>query len=305
MHNSYAQMRLVMNFDDIFIFIKLINIGTFTELAKHLNISQSTVSRRIQSLEESINMKLIKRNSRGLIEMTEDGESFYKNFKDIEQEASSIFQQLMNKSKEITGTLKVGIPKLFLDNILADRLDLFYARYPNVRLVFSYTAGVIDLVKDDMDVAITIKKPLVTNCTIKTLVRAKNKLYASEEYIQKYGQPKSLKDLENHDVVGFLSHDKYQTSLIGLLERDDSKEEVNINPNLFFNNFICDINLATKCNKIVNTLDIFANSRLDILPVLNDYYFGETNFYLVRATGVRNNLEQEFVKFVNVCLQDY
>ncbi len=73
-----------MNFDDIFIFIKLIDIGTFTELAKHLNVSQSTVSRRIQNLEESVNMKLIKRNSRGLIEMTEDGESFYMSFKDIE-----------------------------------------------------------------------------------------------------------------------------------------------------------------------------------------------------------------------------
>lgn len=148
-------MRVMINFDDIF--IKLIDIGTFTELAKHLNVSQSTVSRRIQNLEESVNMKLIKRNSRGLIEMTEDGESFYMSFKDIERQANTTLQQIVNKSKEISGTLKVGIPKLFLDNILADKLGIFYARYPNVKLVFSYTAGIIDLVKDDIDIAITIK----------------------------------------------------------------------------------------------------------------------------------------------------
>lgn len=106
-------MRVMMNFDDIFIFVKLIDIGTFTELAKHLNVSQSTVSRRIQNLEESVNMKLIKRNSRGLIEMTEDGESFYRSFKDIEKQANTTLQQIVNKSKEISGTLKVGIPKLF------------------------------------------------------------------------------------------------------------------------------------------------------------------------------------------------
>lgn len=294
-----------MNFDDIFIFIKLIDIGTFTELAKHLNVSQSTVSRRIQNLEESVNMKLIKRNSRGLIEMTEDGESFYRSFKDIEKQANTTLQQIVNKSKEISGTLKVGIPKLFLDNILADKLGIFYARYPNVKLVFSYTAGIVDLVKDDIDIAITIKKPITSSCTIKTLVRAKNKLYASQDYIQTYGQPNLLEDLESHDVVGFLHNDKFQTTLIAFSEKDDSKKEVSINPNMFLNNSICDINIATKCNKIINTLDIFANSKLNVLPVLDDYYFGRTDFYLVRATGVRNNLEQEFVKFIDVCLQEY
>lgn len=293
----------MINFDDIF--IKLIDIGTFTELAKHLNVSQSTVSRRIQNLEESVNMKLIKRNSRGLIEMTEDGESFYMSFKDIERQANTTLQQIVNKSKEISGTLKVGIPKLFLDNILADKLGIFYARYPNVKLVFSYTAGIIDLVKDDIDIAITIKKPITSSCTIKTLVRAKNKLYASQDYIQTYGQPSLLEDLESYDVVGFLHNDKFQTTLIAFSEKDDSKKEVSINPNMFLNNTICDINIATKCNKIINTLDIFANSKLNVLPVLDDYYFGRTDFYLVRATRVRNNLEQEFVKFIDVCLQEY
>lgn len=237
--------------------------------------------------------------------MTEDGESFYRSFKDIEKQANTTLQQIVNKSKEISGTLKVGIPKLFLDNILADKLGIFYARYPNVKLVFSYTAGIVDLVKDDIDIAITIKKPITSSCTIKTLVRAKNKLYASQDYIQTYGQPNLLEDLESHDVVGFLHNDKFQTTLIAFSEKDDSKKEVSINPNMFLNNSICDINIATKCNKIINTLDIFANSKLNVLPVLDDYYFGRTDFYLVRATGVRNNLEQEFVKFIDVCLQEY
>lgn len=102
-----------------------------------------------------------------------------------------------------------------------------------------------------------------------------------------------------------MHNDKFQTTLIAFSEKDDSKKEVSINPNMFLNNTICDINIATKCNKIINTLDIFANSKLNVLPVLDDYYFGRTDFYLVRATRVRNNLEQEFVKFIDVCLQEY
>lgn len=102
-----------MNFDDIFLFVKLVNIGTFTELAKQLNVSQSTVSRRIQSLEESINTKLIKRNSRGVIEVTTEGQSLYNNFSYIEEQAVVTFQKWINNSKQIKGILRVGVPKLF------------------------------------------------------------------------------------------------------------------------------------------------------------------------------------------------
>ncbi|MBK2144396.1 LysR family transcriptional regulator, partial [Francisella tularensis] len=120
-----------MNFDDIFLFVKLVNIGTFTELAKQLNVSQSTVSRRIQSLEESINTKLIKRNSRGVIEVTTEGQSLYNNFSYIEEQAVVTFQKWINNSKQIKGILRVGVPKLFFDNLVAPKLDTFYTRYPN------------------------------------------------------------------------------------------------------------------------------------------------------------------------------
>ncbi|AEE87729.1 Transcriptional regulator [Francisella cf. novicida Fx1] len=293
-----------MNFDDIFLFVKLVNIGTFTELAKQLNVSQSTVSRRIQSLEESINTKLIKRNSRGVIEVTTEGQSLYNNFSYIEEQAVVTFQKWINNSKQIKGILRVGVPKLFFDNLVAPKLDTFYTRYPNVQLVFSYTAGIVDLVKDNIDIAITTKKPTTNNCTIKTLLKAKNKLYASKKYIQEKGVPETIKELENHSIVGFIDNDKCQNALVGFSELDNSSLEVNISPDLFLNNAIYDINLATKCNRIINVLDIFANDKADIEPVLNEYYFGKTSFYLVRATGVRSNLEREFVKFIDVCLQD-
>lgn len=238
-----------MNFDDIFLFVKLVNIGTFTELAKQLNVSQSTVSRRIQSLEESINTKLIKRNSRGVIEVTTEGQSLYNNFSYIEEQAVVTFQKWINNSKQIKGILRVGVPKLFFDNLVAPKLDTFYTRYPNVQLVFSYTAGIVDLVKDNIDIAIT-KKPTTNNCTIKTLLKSKNKLYASKKYIQEKGVPETIKELENHSIVGFIDNDKCQNALVGFSELDNSSLEINISPDLFLNNAIYDINLATKCNRI-------------------------------------------------------
>lgn len=293
-----------MNYDDIFLFVKLINIGTFTELAKLTNVSQSTVSRRIQNLEESLNTRLITRNSRGLIEMTAEGKILYESFNDLESQANNALQKLLNSSKEVQGILKIAMPKLFFDNIIADKLDIFYTRYPNVKLVFSYTVGINDLAKEGIDVAITTKKPTAHNCTVKTLVKAKNKLYASDKYIKENGMPKNIIDLQNHNVVGFLNNDELQSTLVAISEKDHSRQEIDITPNLFLNNAMFDITLAARCQRIINALDIFASSKNEIFPILEDYYFGETSFYLVRNTGVRNNLEQEVVKFINVCLKN-
>ncbi|QLE79857.1 LysR family transcriptional regulator [Francisella sp. Scap27] len=292
-----------MNYDDIFLFIKLINIGTFTELAKQINVSQSTVSRRIQNLEESINTKLIKRNSRGLIEMTVDGKAVYESFNNIEVQANEALQRLINTSKEVEGTLKIGVPKLFFDNIIVNKLNNFYTRYPNVKLIFTYISKVNDLVKNDLDLAITSKPPLAQNCTVQTLVKAKNKLYASKKYISEKGMPKSIKDLKNHKIVGIADDNKCREALIGISEYSQTKEEVCIKPTLFLNNAMYDISLTTKCEFIINTLNIFIRDSEEIESILEEFYFDETVFYLIRNIGVRNNLEQEFVKFIHVCLQ--
>ncbi|MED7820185.1 MULTISPECIES: LysR family transcriptional regulator [unclassified Francisella] len=293
-----------MNYDDIFLFIKLINIGTFTKLAESLRLSQSTVSRRIQNLEEELNTKLIKRNSRGLVEMTPEGADLYKKFSKIETDASNTLQVLLNSSKEIQGELRIGLPKLFFDNIIISKLDNFYARYPKVKLIFSYISGTVDLIKSNLDIAISIEKPIVQNCTVKTLITAKNKLYASKNYIEKNGMPTNVEDLSYHDVIGFINSNEYKENIVAFSEEDNSEKIIMINSNLFLNNVMCDISFAKKCNKIVNTLDIFSGDTEEIIPILNKYYFGQTDFYLIRGLGVRNNLEQEFVKFIQMCLYD-
>lgn len=105
--------------------------------------------------------------------------------------------------------------------------------------------------------------------------------------------------------MGFIDKDKCQNILVGFSEQDNILVNKLILMLIYFlNNVIYDINLATKCNRIINVLYIFADSKANIELVLSEYYFGKTSFYLIRATGVRSNLESEFVKFADVCLQD-
>ena len=85
---------------------------------------------------------------------------------------------------------------------------------------------------------------------------ARNKLYVSKKYIQEKGISQIIKELENHSIVGFIDKDKCQNILVGFSEQDNILVKVNINADLFLNNAIYDINLATKCNRIINVLYI-------------------------------------------------
>ena len=292
-----------MNYNDVFLFIRLIKLGTFTALANSMNVSQSTVSRRIQSLEESLNMKLLKRNSRGLVEMTEEGKTLYYSFNEIENHANNASQEILNKSEKVEGLLKIALPKIFFDNVIVDKLDNFYKAHPNVKLVFSYNGGQIDLLKDNLDIAISTKQPINQNCTFKTLITAKNKLFASNDYIKEHGTPNSIAELSQHNIIGTTENNALLNELKATSEKDASIEIVKISPNLYLHNSACDMDIAIHNKVIINTYDILFNESQKVKPILSDYYFGEAKVYLIRGTGIRSNLEKKFVKFVEVCLQ--
>ncbi|APC96445.1 LysR family transcriptional regulator [Francisella frigiditurris] len=293
-----------MNYNDLFLFIKLIKLGSFTALAESLNTSQATVSRRIKQLEESLGINLMRRNSRGLIEMTSQGREVFERFEGIEQNASDALQDIVNKTKDVEGVLRIALPKQFFDNVLLNKLKHFYLKYPKVILIFSYNGGAIDLLKENCDIGISFHKPVAQNNTIKLLIKTKNKLYVSKKYMEINGIPKTLEELKDHRLVGFLENGEIKTKLIATSEKTHKKEEFNFNPRFILNNAFCDVKIAFSDAIVINTFDIFINSNDEnkLVPVLEEYHFGESNFYLIRGSGVRSKLEDTFVDFLKVCL---
>lgn len=293
-----------MNYNDLFLFIKLIKLGSFTALAESMNTSQATVSRRIKQLEESLGINLMRRNSRGFIEMTPQGREVFERFEGIEQNASDALQDIVNKTKDVEGVLRIALPKQFFDNILLKKLKHFYLKYPKIVLIFSYNGGAIDLLKENCDIGISFHKPIAQSNTIKLLIKTKNKLYASRKYMETNGIPKTLKELKNHRLVGFLENGEIQTKLVATSEKTHEKEEFKFNPRFILNNAFCDVKIAFSDAIIINTFDIFINPSDEnkLVPVLDEYYFGESSFYLIRGTGVRSKLEDTFVDFLKVCL---
>jgi DNA-binding transcriptional LysR family regulator len=293
-----------MLYNDIFLFIRLIKAGSFTALSEQSNISQATVSRKIKNLEESLKASLIIRDSRNLLEMTIKGQELFDSFSGLEVQANNSLQNMINKIEDVEGVLYLTTPKIFFDNILLPKLDLLYEQYPNIKIVVSYYGGDVSFFKSKYDIAISTYRPTMQNSVIRFLIKGKRKLYATQKYINKYGEPESLDDLLNHNVIGFAKDNQINNEINAYDEQTHKVSTIKYNPRLVFNNANCDVNVAINSETIISDLNILARSnKLNI--ILNNYYFGEDSFYIIRNNNVKSNLEKVFIKFLDDCLVDY
>ena len=151
-----------MHYDDIFLFVQLIEKGSFSRLSRHIGVNQSTISRRISQFEESLGKKLLQRNTRGLFELTADGADFYAKFSIISNDVN----QYLNDFKQINeyaGVLRIAIPRVLFNYSIVPVIHQFQDNYPHIQLIVNYSGGEVDLIKDNLDMAIVVKQPINQN----------------------------------------------------------------------------------------------------------------------------------------------
>lgn len=293
-----------MNYDDIFLFVKLINIGSFSRLAKTLNTTQGTVSRRIQNLEEHLHLQLIRRNSRGLLEMTPDGEILYARFSEQENILNNALEDVIDRQSSIKGSLKITIPLLLYNKVLAPYIHDFQNNYPDAKLIISYAGGSIDLLKDNIDMAISTFQPTSQTSKIKLLNSYHYRLYASDEYILKNGQPSTPEDLPRHKLVGSAIDNVPDKRLEVTNTSDNTTQIIDYDPRVCISNAFYNIDMVYSGNYIIKALDLFMSNDVasgKVKVVLPEYTFGTSKFYLIRNSGIKSKLERVFVEFIEDC----
>lgn len=303
-----------LNYDDIFLFIKLVKVGSYSGLAKSLHTTQATISRRIQNLEENLHLQLIRRNQRGLFKMTPDGEILYAKFSEQEKILGSALREVIDRQNVVRGTLRIAIPLLLYNKVLAPHIHIFQEDYPDAKLIISYAAGSVDLLKDNFDLAVSTSLPVSQTNTIKWLNSYHYRLYATNEYILKYGKPNTPEELIQHKLIGSSINTVEKYLVIGqspdnLIDKHLEATNINTNktsiidynPSICISNAFANIDMVYNNNYIVKALDLFMNNDLangKVQLILPEYTFGSSKFYLIRNNGIRSKLEQAFVEFI-------
>jgi len=191
-----------MDWDKLKIFHNVALDLNISEAANKMNISHSSISRQISSLERDLKVSLFQRHARGL-SLTEQGKILFKTVHDIFGKIALTEAQLTDSKEKPTGSLKIAATVAFGTTWLAPRMTKFINSYPDIDVSIKIENKYTDLSQGEADVALRLKEPTQMDLIRFPLYEFQFKIYSSPEYIEKFGIPTDVKDLSNHRIVDF------------------------------------------------------------------------------------------------------
>tara|TARA_B100000989_G_scaffold243141_1_gene190095 strand:- start:795 stop:1685 length:891 start_codon:yes stop_codon:yes gene_type:complete len=191
-----------MDWDKLKIFHAVAEAGSFTSATVNLNLSQSAISRQIQSLEEDLKVKLFERHARGLT-LTENGEYVFKTAHEVISKLKEVETTLGDQKTKPSGKLTVTTVMSFGTVWLTPRIQEFMQLNPDIEIELIFDNKELDLSTRQADIGIFMRRPKQLNYIQRKLIDINYHLYASPKYLEKHGYPKSLNDLNKHSFISF------------------------------------------------------------------------------------------------------
>ena len=191
-----------MDWDKLKIFHAVTQAGSFTKAGEVLNLSQSAISRQIQSLEYELKCSLFQRHARGL-SLTDNGETLYKTANEVISKIKEVETDLVERKDKLTGKLVITTVVGFGGIWLTPKIKEFRDKNPDIEVELVVTNDELDLSMREADIAIWMRQPKQLNYIQRKLVDINYHIYASSKYIAKKGTPKTAKDLDKHDLITY------------------------------------------------------------------------------------------------------
>ena len=189
-----------MDWDKLKVFHAAAEAGSFTHAGEQLGLSQSAVSRQVSALEQELSVSLFHRHARGLI-LTEQGELLYRTAHDVFMKLEAARAKLTDSRERPNGDLRVTTTPGIGVHWLTPRLGEFVDLYPEIHITLLTTDEELDLAMREADVAIRLRQPTQPDLIQRKLFSVHFHVYASPEYLKRFGTPRTFDDLDNHRVL--------------------------------------------------------------------------------------------------------
>ncbi len=191
-----------MDWDKLKIFYAVAESGSFTKATINLNLSQSAISRQIQSLEYELKVQLFERHARGL-SLTENGEYLYKTAHEVISKLKEVESAFVDKKNKPSGKLTVTTVVSFGTTWLTPRIQEFMQLNPEIEVELIFDDKELNLTTREADIGIWMRKPKQLNYIQKKLMNLNYHIYGSAKYLERYGFPKNENDLSKHKFISY------------------------------------------------------------------------------------------------------
>ena len=194
----------VMNrLDALQMFVRVAELGSFTQAAEQLGLPKARVSMAVRQLEGVLGTRLLHRTTRR-VQATQDGQAFYERCKDVLadiDEMQSMFQQGV---QSLRGRLRVDMPTLIARDQVIPRLPEFLTAHPQLEIELSSTDRRVDLVREGFDCVLRIGALAESGLVARPLGQLRQINCASPAYLERHGRPRTLADLAAHRLIHYV-----------------------------------------------------------------------------------------------------
>lgn len=187
---------------EMMVFVQVVEAGSFSEAARQLMMTPSTVSKLIQRLEARLGIRLVERSTRRLL-LTDEGAFYYERSQRLLADLDETEQQIAQGGAAPEGLIRVSSSVSFGTAALEPILPAFFEAYPKIVIDLSLSDEVVDLYLERTDVAIRVGRLPDSNLVARKIGTTKRRIVASPAYLARWGVPKTPEDLLRHNCLGF------------------------------------------------------------------------------------------------------
>ncbi|MGY0613958.1 LysR family transcriptional regulator [Vibrio sp. FJH11] len=189
-----------MKLDDLNLFRLVVENGSYTATSRKTMIPVATITRRIQALEDSVNLRLLNRHARKL-SLTEAGERFYKECSPLLQRLTSTAEEITDDCRGASGRIKISAPSNLTKRMMMPMFNAFMKQYPEINIELTTETNADKLDPTEWDVIFRVGPQRDSSLIARKIGEVKDILVASPDYLAVHPAPEHAEELSNHALL--------------------------------------------------------------------------------------------------------
>lgn len=221
-------------------YTRLIELGSFTAVARELRVKQSTVSKWLVALEDQLGVQLLDRTTRSR-RVTELGARFYQRALVVLDAYDSALSDIQHDDPTPRGRVRMNLPVVFGQRYIVPLMTKFLRRHKELELEMVFSDRYVRLVEEGFDLAIRIGVQVDSALRSHALAGSERRLVASPGYLRAHGTPETPRELERHQC---LRHSNLETGAVWTFARDGKTHRATVRGRASANNSEATLTMA-------------------------------------------------------------
>lgn len=295
-------------FDDILLFIKLVEIGSISKLANNLEINKSTLSKQMSRLETNLGQLLLIRHSNSF-ELTQYGRAVYNNFQRVEAYLQTCLQKAEQEHSNSVGNVKILCTQFMMRTLLKNSINKIYLEHSDINLELQTFTSSKDF-EDSFDLAFTFVKPQNIDLLVRKLYSIPIVLMASTSLAQEVAHiktPEELFSLYRKQIIWRSKSTQATKYIVATEIATGIKRYIEFTPQISIKNSMRSDEVFL--NDFIRNVGIDENRREiasgEVQIVLPEYTFGTIYVYVVRNQGEMNSAINQVYEELLQGFKDY